>query len=69
LYDMRVSDKDLLYLVSLFNGKNTIKNIQREFFEKTDHELSKEDLYKVVWLLYCQKLILFKNDINIFRRK
>jgi Fe-S-cluster containining protein len=68
LNDMPASDKELLYLVSLFDGGNTLKDVRDKFADKTGNKLSKEDLYKLVWLLYCQKLVQFNNHSNMFRK-
>ena len=63
------NDKDILYLIGLFNGNNTVEDVRRAFSERTKGILSKEDLYRIIWLLYCQRLILFENDISIFRKR
>jgi Fe-S-cluster containining protein len=61
-------DKELLHLVDLFDGKNTLKDVRGRFAADMGQELSREELYRLVWLLYCHKIIIFRNDTGVFRR-
>ncbi len=62
-----LGDRELLHITGLFDGKNTLKDVRSRFNAVMGQELSQKDLYRFVWLLYCHKVIIFRNDIGVFR--
>lgn len=57
-----LNDDNLLYLINLFDGQNTLKDIRQSVNKKYNLNLSKEDFYEILWLLSSHNIIIFKNQ-------
>lgn len=56
--NQKVSEDDLLSLVGLFNGDDTLLSIYQQFRKRLKADLEKKEFYELVWILLKNSIIL-----------
>ncbi len=59
----------LLELFGLFDGNRDLGSVRKEFNDRFGQVLSREDLYRIVWLFNTEKLIVFTHCALVFGDK
>ena len=64
-----LGDKALMDLVTFFDGTRDLEAVRQDMNKKLDTALSKEDIYRIVWLFNLEGLIIFKHCASVFGGK
>jgi Fe-S-cluster containining protein len=64
-----LSDGDMLCLAEIFNGEHDLGEVRRKFKERSGLDIPVPDFYKIIWMLFCQKIIVFKCETDMFGRE